>query len=244
MRILLLLFVVLFLPLSFATADTCLKMKSHTDGYYYGGRMNPPVDEMSEVWCGDSTMAYITDNRAIVVDLKNQSLLWINRNDSTYAQTTLPFDWGNLVTEETVAWLGQYPRKGIVTETDEVKEIDGRKCKCWEITSWIAVEDGRYRETDEKLWTTKDLPIEWEAFKELNSVFITLRNTDEDYGEALRNIEGWPLLSDGDLFIKGFSVKTTESIVEILEKDPPPNVYSVPAGFTEKEKLTIQDIRG
>jgi len=45
-------------------------------------------------------------------------------------------------------------------------------------------------------------------------------------------------------FIKGFSVKTTEEVVEILEEDPDPGVYGVPEGFTKKEKLTIQDIRG
>ncbi len=244
MKTILPLVVGLLLSVSFASADTCLKMESHTDGYYYGGRVNPPENAATEIWYGDSTMAYVAENRTIVIDLKTQSLLWINRNDSTYAETTLPVNWDNLATEETVEWLGRYPRDGVVTETDEVKEIDGRACRRYDVTSWISFDGSRFNETDEKRWVTTDLSIDWAVFEELNDVFLTIRNLDEEYAEGLMTIKGFPILSDGDRFIKGFSVKTTEEVVEILDENPPPGVYSIPDGFTKKEKLTIQDIRG
>ena len=134
--------------------------------------------------------------------------------------------------------------KGPVAATDETKEINGHPCTCYEITSWIVVPGGKYNETDEKMWVTTDLPLDWDTFDQMNAVFMKLRNATDDFAAALGTIKGYPMLSDGDRFIKGFSVKTTEEVVEILEKDPNPGVYSIPEGFTKKDKLTIQDIRG
>jgi hypothetical protein len=44
--------------------------------------------------------------------------------------------------------------------------------------------------------------------------------------------------------MKGFSVDSYEKVVEITEKDPPEDVYSVPTGFNKKDKLSLEDIRG
>ncbi|UCH85160.1 MAG: hypothetical protein JSW50_05575, partial [Candidatus Latescibacterota bacterium] len=111
-----------------ASADVCFKQHAHTDEYYYGGGVNEAEDQNIEVWFGDKNMAYITENRSIVIDLAAQKLTWVNHNDSTYAETTLPFDWTNIATEETVQWLGRYPRMGKVTATEETKKINGRQC--------------------------------------------------------------------------------------------------------------------
>ncbi len=241
--------VMLFLSIFFvsatgAGADICIKQHAHTDDYYYGGRVTPAEDTDIEVWFGGRRMAYITENRSIVIDLGGRTLTWINLEDSTYAETTLPFEWANIATEEAVGWLGRYPQVGTVEATGQTKEINGYKCTCYEITSWIDAQGSRYNETDEKMWVTTDLPLDWKSFEEMNAVFLRLRNTGPEYAEALGGVKGYPILSDGDRFIKGFSVKTTEEVVEILEKDPPPGAYAVPDGFTKKEKLTIQDIRG
>ncbi|UCH85151.1 MAG: hypothetical protein JSW50_05530, partial [Candidatus Latescibacterota bacterium] len=130
------------------------------------------------------------------------------------------------------------------TATEETKKINGRQCTCYQITTWIDVRGGRYNETDEKMWVTTDVPLDWKTFNEFNAVFMKLRNATDEFAEAIGTIKGYPMLTDGDRFIKGFSVKTTEEVLEVLEKDPHPGVYSVPEGFTQKEKLTIQDIRG
>jgi hypothetical protein len=133
---------------------------------------------------------------------------------------------------------------GTVTATDEIKEVNGKQCTRYDVTTWISVPSGRYNETDEKMWVTTDLPLDWDTFEQMNAVFMKLRNADAEFATALGTIKGYPMLSDGNRFIKGFSVKTTEGVTEILEKDPQPGVYSVPEGFEKKEKLTIQDIRG
>jgi hypothetical protein len=234
----------LLVPASSAIADICFKQHAHTDEYYYGGGVNPAEDTDTEIWFGDQTMAYITDNRSIVIDLANQKLTWINFGDSTYAETTLPFKWSNIATAEAAAYLWQYPRKGTITATDEVKEVNGKQCTCYNVTTWIEVRGGRYNETDEKMWVTTDIALDWDTFGQMNAVLMKLQNADDDFTAAIGAVKGYPMLSDGDRFIKGFSVKTTEEVVEIIEKDPRPGLYAIPEGFTNKKKLTIEDIRG
>lgn len=242
--VVLLVFAFFFVPGAGAGADICVKQHAHTDDYYYGGEVTPAEDTYIEVWFGDKRMAYVTDNRSIVIDLAGEKLTWINHTDSTYAETTLPFEWAGIADEEAVAFLGRYPSRGTVEATDRMREINGYSCKCYEITSWIEVQGSRYNETDEELWVTTDVPLDWDTFDKTNAIFAKLRNADPGYAEALAVVKGYPILSDGNRFIKGFSVKTTEEVLEVLERDPHKDVYSVPEGFTRKEKLTIQDLRG
>ena len=95
MKTVIVILAVLLIPAAGAVADVCFKQHAHTDEYYYGGGVNPAEDTDIEIWFGDKTMAYIIENRSIVIDLGNQKLTWINLDDSTYAETSLPFEWPN-----------------------------------------------------------------------------------------------------------------------------------------------------
>ncbi|UCG50594.1 MAG: hypothetical protein JSW58_10325 [Candidatus Latescibacterota bacterium] len=229
---------------SVAAADVCIKQETLTDEYYYGGRIRPAQETVAEMWFGEKKWVYITEHRKIVVDLTKNSLLFANLDDSTYAETTLPLDWANLADEQTVGFLQQYPRKGTVESTDETKKIDGRQCRLFKTTSWIPVDQGKYDERDESIWASTDLPIDWESYGEIQSNIFTLMNYGDEYAEELKKINGLPISLDAEVFIKGFSVKSTERIQEVIEKDPPADIYSAPKGFTKKEKLSMQDIRG
>ena len=44
--------------------------------------------------------------------------------------------------------------------------------------------------------------------------------------------------------VMGANMKVTTQVAEITQKDAPAGVYSVPAGFTKKESLSLQDMRG
>lgn len=47
-----------------------------------------------------------------------------------------------------------------------------------------------------------------------------------------------------EIIIKGFTVSSTDEIIEMAEKDPPAGVYSIPQGFTKKDQLTREDLQG
>lgn len=244
MKTLILTVVVMSVFASLAVADVYVKEQVHTDGYYYGGRVTEPSDRTTKTWIGDDKLSYISDNRIIIFDLSDSTLTFINRTDSTYATTTLPMEWGNLCDEQTAARVQMFPMDGTFKETGETKELDGRLCKEYEVNSYIPYEGTRYNETDTKVWVTTDVPFDVEMYNEINSHNLKLQNFGDEFRERLVNIKGLRLHMESEIYLKGSSYKSSRKVVEILEKEPPTDVYSPPAGFTQKEKLGMADLRG
>ena len=72
---------------------------------------------------------------------------------------------------------------------------------------------------------------------------MLLQNYDEPLVRALTAVPGIPLLMEADVYQQGFSVKQVDMALEIIEAQPETDVYSVPAYFTKKDKLTMADLR-
>jgi len=227
-----------------AAADTCLIQKRHTDEYYYGGVVSPATDTENEMWIGGKKMALLTPNRIIIIDAGNDRLVFANKLDSTYVETTLPFDWTNVVDEATVGLLARYRTEGTVKDTGKEKEILGRKCKLYEIESWI--EDGgeRFNDREERVWASTDLAIDVEAYAVINENGMRLQNYDDAFVEACSVIKGAVMVLNADVFQKGFSVNETEVVSKVIEKQPDTDVYSLPSYFKKKDKLSMADLRG
>jgi hypothetical protein len=227
-----------------AGADTCLKQKSHMDEYYYGGVVTPEDNTESEIWFGDKKMAILLPNRIIIVDAGTDVLIFANKRDSSYVETSLPFDWTKVVDEGTAERLARYRTEGTVKETDQTREILGRKCRLLEIETWI--EDGgeKFNEREQRAWVTTDLPIDWEAYQKISAAGMLLQNFDEALVESFAPVAGITLEADTDVYQKGFSVKSTEKTVEILDATPEKDVYTLPSWFQKKDQLTLADLRG
>lgn len=233
---------ILILASSTAVADTYIRHKVHTDGYYYGGQVTDPEEREYEVWIGKDLISYKHDRRMIILDLKNDMLTFINLQDSSYAETALPIVWEDLLDEEAVGRALQFRTEGVITDTGKTKTIDGRECRCYEINSWIPYEGTKYNERDTRIWVTTDMPFDMDAFMKTNLHYQQLQRYNETFLEELKNIKGYEVASESKLYIKGFAVNETEEIIEISEKEAPAEAYSAPEGFTKKEKLTIQDL--
>jgi hypothetical protein len=70
-----------------------------------------------------------------------------------------------------------------------------------------------------------------------------LRNFSDSFIAELKKIQGFSIASETLFYPKGFSVKSTAEVIEMSIKDPPEGIYSLPDGYTIKEKMTIQDLR-
>ncbi len=241
------LFAILIISLiqpSFAVADICVKHKSHTDGYYYGGRVYPEEDREAEVWIGDKKISYIHQHRTVILDLNENLLTFVNRDDSTYAETALPLEWMNLVPEQLILTLRRYQTYGVVRQTGETRVINGRNCKGYEVNSWLLIEGGRYNERDAEIWVATDVPFDLETFEEMEVHVLKLQNNSDEFLKELGKIEGYEVASDTDIYIKGFSIRSTDEVVGMFEREAPAGIYSAPAGFVKKEKLSMRDLRG
>jgi hypothetical protein len=225
-------------------ADTCIKQKRHMDEYYYGGIVTPEENSETEFWFGGKKTAVFTANRSVIIDAGKGVLIFANHLDSTYVETTLPFDWSNVVDENTLGLLERYRTEGNVKATDETKEVLGRKCKLYEIETWIENDGTKFNQREERLWMSDDLPIDWEAYGKITVNTLRLMNWDDALIEAFTTgFNGFTMASDADVYQQGFSVKETEIVVEVIETQPETDVYSLPSFFKKKDQLTLADLR-
>jgi len=238
------LFLVIAALVAPAAADTCVRIESHTDEYYYMGQTHPAEDRIDQIWFGGDKVAYITGNQKILFDTGDSSFVFVNLADSSYAETRLPFDWANLVSTDTYAFLEKYQRHGEVKETAATKTIGGWPCREYEITSWLIVEDGRYNEREETAWMSVELPIVWDLFRRIHGDFLKLSNYDDAFVTELLKIDGFSAATETMTYIHGFGVNSRQRVIDVSERPAPPGLYAAPDGFRKKNELALEDING
>lgn len=224
-------------------ADLHVTQRSHTDSYYYGGRTTPARDVESELWIGSGRIALVSADRKVIVDRTRNTLTFVNRRDSTFAEAPLPFEWAKFVDEDLSGTLARYRTHGTVEPATPSQKLEW-ECSGYAMTSWIDTDSGKYNERDSKVWVTRDLPVDWDEYRALNLHLLRLLNYDDDLVARLDEISGFVVRTESQRFIHGFSVGSVEEVVDVREATPGPDVYRVPESFKKKETLTMADLRG
>lgn len=243
MKKLLVIFLGIVFSAASANADVCLKQKSHTDSYYYGGMTNPAEDEETETWIGAGRMAVLSENTSVIIDVNAKQMFFVNHRDSTYAEMAIPMDWSRVVDQELLGRLTMFKRQGNVEATEETKKIGEWECKGYKVITWIPYMDIKYDEREMTMWAATNAPVDMAVYGEMNVELGKLRNYSDELIEETKKVEGVPVAAEGVVYQKGFSVNTSDELVEMFEGEPPADAYSVPEGYAKKDQLTIQDLR-
>jgi len=231
----------LILPLA-AGADTYVKTASHTDGYYRGGSTTPAVDETREMWIGEKRLAYITEGQKMLLDAEKKTLILINSRDNSYAETALPLDMSKLFAEQDFAQLQMFQRTGEVKALGTKKKIGEWECSGYELSDWITFQGGKVNEREVKMWVATDVPFDLAKFDVFVLNLLKLNNLADGYIEKMQGIEGFQIANEETTYAEGMAITTTNKVVEMTEKEPPPDVFAIPEGCTKKETLSLQDL--
>lgn len=228
---------------SFIHADVYIKQKSHTDGYYYGGVNRPAVDFTNELWLGKGKIAFVTENSITIIDKEKNLASIIDKTTKTYVETPLPIDLSKLGPEPVAAVIKEIRFKGTVKETAKTRTIGKRICKEYAMNTYRVYQGNRSNELDTTVWASKDLPFDMNKYRDLVFNIYRLRNYSDELLEEMKKIDGFRIAAESLFYPKGFSVKSTTEVLEISKKEPPPGIYSVPEGFTKKERFTVPELR-
>lgn len=233
----------LVLPLGVG-ADTYIRIDSHTDGYYSGGTVTPPEESSNELWVGEKRLAFVSANQKIIVDAEKQLLTFVNRTENTFVETPLPLDLSNLLPEEELGRLRLYAREGTVKKSPGPGgKVGDRDCVTYELNDWINFEGGKFYEREVRACVSADLPFSEAAFEKMYVNLLELGGLGDDYVERLLAMEGFQVATEETLYQEGMAIKTETRVVEMDEREPPPEAYAVPEGATAKEMLSLQDLR-
>jgi hypothetical protein len=240
--------VVIFILLTgwtFANADVYIKIKTHADSYYDSGVKMPAEDSIEEIWIGDGKIVFISENQNKIYDLENNLVSIIFLKKKIYAQFPFPLDRSKLLTDQYYSHVQMFKIKGIVRETDETKKDGKWKCKKYELETWIMYEGNRAVEKDISLWMTTEVPFDLDMYGKAAANERKLRDPryDDDLLSEWNKIKGCQIALEMTSYYRGVARRYYEEVVEISEKNPPKSIYSVPPGYTKKERLSGQDLR-
>ncbi len=223
-------------------ADHYFKQASHTDAVEMMGQVQPATDDTSSIWLseGKSCMNAATGQSFIYVAETNMFYM-IDHNKKTYAEMSA--DWSKMMDEMmgdatdeekaqsaemmkamTEAMMGSM--EITVTPTDESKEI-----KNWSTTKYIMEMSMPMGKTTSDMWMTKDIDIDYEAFKAVASGSMALMPGYEKVLEEMNKVEGITVYSVTEAQVMGTAVRSTMELLEHVEKDAPAGTYDIPEGY-------------
>lgn len=224
---------------SFATADIYIKSKMHSDAFAMMGQNRPAKDEIMEQWFNDNQFAFFTPEFSMVVDLKKNVLDWILPPQKTYVESALPFDFTRIVDPQIAQMMSQMKATVTVTPNGQTKTIGQWACSGYDVTVNIMMMPMKIA-----VWATTDVPFDLAKFMNLYSnVLKAMYRVDDAAIQEMLKIKGYWISSEVSMDAMGTKIHSTTDVVEISKKTPDASVYSVPAGFAKKDKLSMQDMQ-
>jgi hypothetical protein len=224
----------------FVSADVYIKSKTHTDAFSVMGQNQPAKDETSEQWLGDDQFATVTPNFTIIMDMKKNMLYWVNNENKTYVESTLPFEFANIVDPQMAQMMaGMMKMTVTVAPNGQTKTVGQWKCTGYDVSLNMAMMPMKMT-----VWASTDVPFDVDKFMKLqtNVLKATMR-LDDAAVEEMKKVKGYWIATEINAEIMGAKMHSTTEVIEISKKNPPASVYTVPAGYTKKDKLSMQDMQ-
>lgn len=225
---------------TFASADIYVKTKIHTDPVSMMGQTQPAKDYFSEQWIGKDKFANISPDQSYIIDLKKNMMYLISHNEKTYIEATLPLDITKLLPPEMAQMASMMKMTVTVTPTGQTKTIGQWKCSEYDVAMTMMMMPMKM-----KVWASTDVPFDFSKVMEKmysNVLKAQFRLDDTSLQEFLK-IKGFSIASETAMEIMGAKSRTTTEVIEISEKSSATDVYSVPAGYTKTEKLSMKGMQ-
>jgi hypothetical protein len=226
---------------SFASADVYVKSKTHTDPMSMMGQNQPAKDSFSEQWIGNDKFAMQSDQNASVIDLSKNVMYIINHKTKTYIEAALPFDFTSLLPAQMASMMqGMMKMTVTVAPTGIKKTVGSWACDEYDVTMNMMMMPMKM-----KVYATTNVPFDLAAY--MSKVYGTMlkaqfRLDDASVSEMMK-VKGFWISSEMTMEMMGTKIRTTSEVVEISQKTPPAGAYSVPAGYTKQDKLSMQDLQ-
>jgi hypothetical protein len=232
-------FLVLFAAVSLS-ADVYIKTKTHSDATSFMGQSNPATDSVSEQWFNDNQFAQVGTDDSMIIDLAKNMAYMINHKTKSYVETALPFDLAKLLPPEAAAMAGMFRMTATVNPTAETKKVGSWNCTGYDITISIMGMG-----MNMKAWATTDLPFDAAAFNQkfMPALMKGTMRLDDASVQEFAKVKGFQVANEMNAEIMGAKIHTTTEVLEIEKKNAPAGVYTVPAGYTKKATLSMEDLQ-
>ncbi|MCP4147178.1 MAG: hypothetical protein GY757_05455 [bacterium] len=226
-------------------ADVYIKQHYHSDGFYNYGQMTPEENRDTGFWIGNKKMTYITGSGKLVFLQKQKILYVVNDDSKSYVEVALPVDIPKSFEKRVLSYYSTDQSGGSVKNNGEKKSVGKWQCNGYDINFWVEDQGSRFEDQVEKRWFTTDVPFDVKMYQTFSALrydlYHSILHWDKDYVTLLKKIEGFPVLSEIKIYVKGKPRNAKKETLEMKEKTPPADIYSIPAGYKRAEKLKLAD---
>jgi len=214
-------------------ADVYIRQKTNI-GAFMG---QPPKELVQEHWLEKNKMAMISPEQSIILDIEAKKLYMVIHGSKSYIETGLPLDMTKLMPEQTAQIM-----KGILDGMTISVQPNGqtKKVANWNADGYDVKITVMGIEIKMVFWASQDVPFDWKEYSDLYSeIFKAKYRMGEKFMEEYKKVRGFPV----EIEVDTMSMKVTATTVEISQKKPGAGTYSVPAGYTKKDKFSEQDLQ-
>ncbi|MCX7972988.1 MAG: hypothetical protein N3B16_00605 [Candidatus Aminicenantes bacterium] len=218
-------------------ADIRIKTKTHIDAITIMGQTQPEKNEVTEQWLAEDRYAVHGQDNSVILDLKKNMLYFLDHQDKSYVETTLPLDLTKLFPPEMAQMMTMMKMTVTVNPTGQTKTIGSWKCSGYEVNISMMMMPMKMM-----VWASTDVPFDVNRFMERfysHILKLQLRLDDQSLAE-MQKIKGYWIASETTGEVMGAKIRGTMEVTEISQASPPPNVYSIPANYRKTDKLKIR----
>jgi len=227
---------ILMVALSLSAVDIYVKQKTHTEGMMG----QPATDVVQDQWISENAYASVSAEQSMIMDMKKNMMYWVFHKSKTYVESTLPMDLTKLLPAEFAAMAGMMMMTATVSPTTETKKVGQWNCTGYDVSITVMSMPMKMR-----VWATTDVPFDYNQFnaKIWGNVLKSQMMFDENSAKEMMKIKGFQIASEMSGEMMGMKISSNTEVLEISKKTPPANIYAPPAGYTKKDKLSMDDLQ-
>lgn len=230
-----------------AGADTYIRQATHQDGFEMQGQTMQPEDDTAITWIGKD-MARTETKQGTIIWRSDKDMVYIV-DDAKKAYTEMPIskigdlkammgmdemseEEAKMMEQQMAPMMAMMQVSATVTPTEETQKIGDFNCKKYDVDFKVGMMNMK-----SDFWVTKDFEMDYSVFKKLSlSQMLFMPGSDQAIKE-FEKMEGFVVMSDGEVNMMGATIKNTNKVLEVTEKDAPAGIYDVPEGY-KKEKFS------
>jgi len=220
-------------------ADVYIKTNVHTDAFAMMGQNQPAKDEVMEQWVGNNQLVNKTGDKIMIMDMNKNKMFIVNPKDKTYVETALPLDMSKLVPKEAASMVSMMKATVKVTPNGLTQKINKWNCSGYDVDMNMMMMQMKM-----KVWATTEVPFDWKLFSKMYANVSKMQFMDDAAIAELMKINGYQVASEMTMDMMGSKLKVNSQVVEITQKPAPAGIYAVPAGYSKKDNLSLEDMRG
>lgn len=230
----------LFVLAAPASADVLLTKTVHTDEVQTPAGAQPAKDETQSIWLGKEKVRAEMGPVTYIVRLDQKKLYVLHPAERTYTTLAIPVDIGQYVDASQKQVFEQMKSRLNITAT-VAPTGETERVKSWSATKYKVQTTTLGRSTDETIWTTKDIEVDWATFWDSQAALRSLQPGSETLITEMRKLDGIAVKADRVTTIGDRRVHSTEELASAERKAAPEGAYDVPKDFTEKPFDPMRD---